>query len=142
MGDVAERAALRARAEGRTLHADIAPIDTPVPERDMRRIIDNLLDNAIRFSPEGGDIHLGVAATDHGAAVTVADSCGGVSDEVKSRVFDLGYRADDARNRNDGGGGLGLAIARGLAEARGASLTIDDHDHGCVFALRVPGALS
>ena len=38
--------------------------------------------------------------------------------------------------------GLGLAIARGLAEARGATLTIDDHDHGCVFALRVPGAMT
>ena len=142
VGDVADRAAVRARAEGRTIHADIEVVGTPVPERDMRRILDNLLDNAIRFSPVGGDIRLGVSATDDGAAVTVADSCGGISDEIKSRVFDLGYRADDARNRNDGGGGLGLAIARGLAEARGATLTIDDHDHGCVFALRVPGAMT
>lgn len=142
VGEVAERAAVRARAEGRVLHADIASLRAPVAERDMRRILDNLIDNAIRFSPAGGAIHLGVATSGGDAVVTVADSCGGVSDEVKSRVFDLGYRADDARNRNDGGGGLGLAIARGLAEARGASLSIDDHEHGCVFSLRLPGATS
>ncbi len=139
VSEVGERFVPRARAEGCDVTLDVADVAVQVPERDTRRVLHNLLDNAIRFSPEGGRIDVRVAADHDGAAVTVADTCGGVPDDVKARVFDLGYRADDARNRNDGGGGLGLAIARGLAEGRGASLQIGDHDHGCVFTLRVPG---
>ncbi|MDQ3107095.1 MAG: HAMP domain-containing histidine kinase [Actinomycetota bacterium] len=106
---------------------------------EVLRVLRNLLDNAIRHTPSDGSVVV-QAGTDDGAAyVEVADSCGGIPDEDLDRVFDLAFRGDTARSpASDGGGGLGLAIARGLVEAHDGAIAVRNDGDGCRFTIRLP----
>jgi signal transduction histidine kinase len=114
------------------------------PQR-VDQILSNLLSNALRYTPDGGQIAVGVAVD--GAAglgrpavqITVRDSGPGIPPEALPHVFERFYRADRSRSRAEGGSGLGLAIARQLAEAHGGSLTAANHPQGgAVFTLILP----
>ena len=98
-------------------------------ERQLRQVISNLVDNALRFTPDGGRIALAVESnqTAHEAIVTVADSGRGVEPEHLDRVFDRFFQADAARDRSDikRGGGLGLSICRSIIERHGGRISID-----------------
>lgn len=120
-------------------------LDVSSPE--MLRVVQNLLDNAIRHTPSGGQVKVEVrAAADH-AELTVQDGCGGIPHTEIDRVFDLAYRGDAARSpaspsggaaAGGGGGGLGLAIARGLVEAHSGVIDVRNVNGGCRFTVRLP----
>jgi signal transduction histidine kinase len=70
--------------------------------------------------------------------LSVHDTCGGIPDEEIDRVFDLAFRGDAARTPGDGGGGFGLAIARGLVEAHHGDIAVANDEGGCRFTVRLP----
>lgn len=112
------------------------PVDVAIAE--LGRVLGNLLDNAIRHTPAGGTVTVEVGgAADH-AYVSVHDECGGIPEHELDRVFELAYRGDSARTPDHRGGGLGLAIARGLAAAHNGQLEVRNVGPGCEFTLRLP----
>ena len=102
----------------------------------LSRVIRNLIDNGIRHAPAGSTVRVSFGS-EHGAVVRVADEGPGFPIEFRQQAFDRFTRADPSRNRQSGGGGLGLAIARGLVEAHGGEIWIEDSDRSTV-AFRVP----
>lgn len=113
--------------------------DRPAPvvadEMAITRVVRNLIDNAVRHSPEGGEVVVEVDSDPGGGAtVRVCDQGSGFDPSVRSAAFDRFVTADPSRS---GGAGLGLAIARGIVEAHGGSIVIEDGPGGRV-AVRVP----
>lgn len=107
--------------------------------REMVRVVHNLLDNAVRHTPPGGAVRVEVTDDGGHAVVSVLDQCGGIADHDLDQVFDLAYRGDPARSPGDhGGGGLGLAIARGLVEAHAGEIDVRNEAGGCRFTVRIP----
>jgi heavy metal sensor kinase len=106
----------------------------------LRQVLVNLLDNAIKYSPPGGQIVVRVrSAGAKTTAIEVEDTGPGISPEHREKVFDRFYRTDEARSRDTGGMGLGLAIAKWGAEAHGGRLELDSKPgSGCVFRLFLP----
>jgi signal transduction histidine kinase len=122
--------------EGRAAGGGV-PVELSTPE--MGRVLRNLLDNAIRHTPAGGRIVVELGRDDRCAHVVVADQCGGIPTGDLDRVFDPAYRGDSARTPEAArGGGLGLAIARGLVEAHGGTVIVSNVDHGCRFTVQLP----
>jgi signal transduction histidine kinase len=109
-----------------------------VSARECCRALDNLFDNAIRHTPPGGTVVIEANAAADGAVLHVEDECGGIPDADLPRVFDIAFRGDGARHRDDRGGGLGLAISRGLIEAHEGSVAVANTEAGCRFTVRLP----
>ncbi|HSP96171.1 MAG TPA: HAMP domain-containing sensor histidine kinase [Candidatus Dormibacteraeota bacterium] len=105
----------------------------------LRGVLDNLLDNALRYAPRGTPVTVAVQRDDGHAVVSVRDRGPGLTAEEQAHVFERFYRADPARQRHSGGAGLGLAIAKVVAEAHGGQLTVASHPGaGATFSLRLP----
>ena len=116
---------------------DLVPITGSVPE--LGRVLRNLLSNAIRHTPADGVVHVDVRTVDGVAQVEVADACGGIPAEDLPRVFDVAFRGTSARTPGeDGGAGLGLAIAQGLVQAHHGEISIANHGPGCRVLVRLP----
>jgi signal transduction histidine kinase len=94
------------------------------PDR-LAQVLNNLVRNAINYTPDGGIISVRSERADGDVAVTVSDTGIGMPPEDVARVFDRFYRGDESRSRESGGSGLGLAIVRELLGAMGASITVD-----------------
>jgi signal transduction histidine kinase len=109
-----------------------------VAARECRRALQNLLDNAIRHTPAGGTVLIESADAAGDAVLRIEDQCGGIPAADLPRVFDIAFRGDEARQRDDRGGGLGLAISRGLIEAHRGTVTVANTDAGCRFTVRLP----
>jgi signal transduction histidine kinase len=122
----------------------ILPPVPPVPEVlldpiRLEQILTNLLSNAMRYTPAGGQVELALASTHTTVLVHVHDSGAGIPPESLPYIFGRFYRVDKSRNRSEGGSGLGLAIARQLARAHGGDLTVANHPSGgAVFTLILP----
>jgi heavy metal sensor kinase len=102
----------------------------------LRQVVINLLDNAIKYSPQGGHISVRVVRSDPGSACVEVEDCGpGIPPEHRDKVFERFYRIDEARSREAGGAGLGLALAKWGAEAHGGRLELDSTKTGCIFRL-------
>lgn len=80
------------------------------------QVLNNILDNALRHTPEGGGVWMKTKLTENKVQLSVADSGEGVTPEEATHIFDRFYRSDQARNRDEGGSGLGLAIAKSIVE--------------------------
>lgn len=106
----------------------------------LRQMVMNLMDNAVKFTPEGGIVKLGLARRDGEYVLTVSDTGPGIPTEVREHVFERFYRADKARSRaEDGGAGLGLAIARWIAQAHDGDLQLSNSGGvGATFIVRLP----
>ncbi|KLO33661.1 sensor histidine kinase [Mycobacterium haemophilum] len=104
----------------------------------IAQILSNLLDNARRYTPHGGKVTVRTAAREHNAEVTVVDSGPGIPEADRERVFDRLVRLDDARDRDSGGAGLGLSIARALAQAHHGTLECLPQPAGAAFRLTLP----
>ncbi|MFJ2877269.1 sensor histidine kinase [Streptomyces sp. NPDC086796] len=105
----------------------------------LARVLGNLLDNAERHARSAVTVSVG-AAEGGGVAVAVTDDGAGVPPEERERIFERFVRLDDARARDDGGAGLGLAIARDVAARHGGRLTVDGAgEGGARFVLWLPG---
>lgn len=112
----------------------------PVVVDAMRiaQILANVVDNARRHTPAGGVIDIDVRAVGGRAVLTVTDTGPGVPDGQRERIFERLVRLDEARDRDRGGAGLGLPIARALARAHGGDLVNVAHRHGARFVLTLP----
>ncbi|MFJ6613675.1 ATP-binding protein [Streptomyces sp. NPDC091289] len=103
----------------------------------LSRVVGNLLDNAQRHAE--GSVAVSVAADGRGVRVEVRDDGAGVPEEERERIFERFVRLDDARSRDDGGAGLGLAIARDVASRHGGTLTVHRAaEGGAAFRLWLP----
>ena len=103
--------------------------------------IGNLLDNAVKFSPQGGIVKLGISTENSRLKISVSDSGPGIAPEHHARVFERFYRVDDARSRSTGGTGLGLAIVRHIALLHGGSVDVESTPgKGSTFTFEVPRA--
>ena len=142
----------RAQADARRVSLNVStsehlPLILLDPGR-MEQILGNLLSNALRYTPESGQIDLDTSSPPKGITMSddldivqiiVHDSGPGIPPEAIPHLFDRFFRGDRARSRDDGGSGLGLAIARKLTHAHGGDLTAQNHPHGgAVFILTLP----
>jgi two-component system, OmpR family, sensor kinase len=108
----------------------------------LKQLLLILLDNAIKYTPAGGAIGVGLRQTDHGAEVVVRDSGVGIAPADLPHVFERFYRADPARGRDPGGTGLGLPIARWIADQHSATISIDSQpERGTRVTARLPRAV-
>jgi signal transduction histidine kinase len=108
------------------------------PER-IGQVLVNLLGNAVKFSPPGGEVRLSTRREGGDALVSVEDHGPGIAPEHLPHIFERFYRVDASRARATGGAGLGLAICRGIAEAHGGSITVESRPgKGSRFTLRIP----
>ena len=104
-------------------------------------MLDNLIANAIRYTPPGGHVELGLSTQDGPwVVVSVRDDGAGLTAVQATRVFERFYRADPSRSRDAGGSGLGLAITRSLVAAMGGSIGVASPGAGggTVFTVRLP----
>ncbi|MES1262026.1 MAG: heavy metal sensor histidine kinase [Acidobacteriota bacterium] len=106
----------------------------------LRQAIVNILDNAIKYSPPGGTISVGVADTEReGVVVEIRDAGPGIPTAHHARIFDRFYRVDEGRSRAAGGAGLGLSIAKWTVEAHGGDLRLESQPgNGCAFLIQLP----
>ena len=117
---------------GLRLHAD--------PER-VHQIATNLLTNAVRHSPEGGCVEIRAREQSNGITLEIADEGPGIPEEEATRVFERFYRSDAARSANEGGVGLGLAIARWIVDLHGGDIRVEKAEpRGCKMVVHLPQA--
>jgi heavy metal sensor kinase len=139
--EVARDGGVLAAGRGVTVEAADAP-DAPFQgdEDLLRRMLLNLVDNAVRHTPPGGFVRLGLTRRPGEYRLTVSDTGPGVPPEARPHIFERFYRADKARSRSeDGGAGLGLAIARWIAQVHEGELELSDAgDTGATFIARLP----
>lgn len=119
-----------------------APPDLPEVNADpdrLAQVLDNLLNNALRFTPAGGQITLGAAAAERAVHLWVQDSGPGIPAAELEHVFNRFYRGDKARQRQEGGSGLGLAIARSIVENHhGRIWAASAAGQGATFTIELP----
>jgi heavy metal sensor kinase len=109
----------------------------------LKQVVVNLLDNAIKYTPEGGNVSISVTRRDNHAVLEVADSGLGISADDLPHVFERFYRADKARSRQMGGTGLGLSIVRSICSAHGGQVTVNSTEgRGSLFHVELPLATS
>ena len=144
LASLAAEAVQRARVidPGRPITIEAAdPVIIDGDEERLQQVIDNLIGNALRHTPSGSPVAVTVTGGASHADLTVTDHGPGMTEEQASRVFERFYRTDDARTRERGGAGLGLAIAASLAAAHGGEITVDSAPgQGAAFHLRLPQA--
>ncbi|HEY6045794.1 MAG TPA: heavy metal sensor histidine kinase [Pyrinomonadaceae bacterium] len=105
----------------------------------LKRLLLNLLDNAVKYTPRGGEIKLRLATHNGDARITVEDTGVGIAAEDQPRVFDRFYRVDRARSRALGGAGLGLSIARWIVEAHKGKISVESKvGTGSTFTVELP----
>ena len=143
VADAVSAAAMAAHAKAIDVRCQMPRQPPPTVELstpEVARVVRNLLDNAIRHTPAGGTIVVdaGVDDSDNTAVVSVLDGCGGIPEHDLDLVFDMAYRGDAARTPGDTGGGLGLAVARGLIEAHHGAISVHNEGPGCRFVVRLP----
>ncbi len=103
----------------------------------------NIVDNAIKYTPEGGFVKLGLELKGKTVSVRIDDNGPGIPDEDKERIFERFYRLDDSRARDTGGTGLGLAIAREAVLLHGGEISVGDTpEGGSSFVISLPYAVS
>jgi signal transduction histidine kinase len=120
------------------------PDDLPALSVDRERVhqvLFNLVDNAVRFTPDGGHVTVSARRQNGSVEVAVSDTGAGIPPEHLPRLFERFYRADPARAREGGGTGIGLAIARSVVEAHGGQIRAESEPgHGSVFTFDLPSA--
>ncbi len=137
-------AGLRAEADRRRilLSSAIAPDLAPAQANadKLARVLTNLLQNAIRNTPQDGSVVISAAQLDHALQIEVADTGRGVADSDQPHIFEPFYRGADERARTSPGNGLGLAISRAIVEAHGGRIWLADGNGGARFRLTLPVA--
>jgi len=130
-------------AEAKNITVEIVPAPLPVLAKadadGVRTILDNLVNNAINYTPAGGRVWVRWRPEDSLALVEVQDTGIGISQRDQARVFERFFRVDQARSREMGGTGLGLAIVKHLAHAFGGNVQLTSKlGEGSTFQVRIP----
>jgi signal transduction histidine kinase len=140
------RQALRPQAEDRGVRLRVEPPATALPdvladERRLGQILRNLIANAIRHTPPGGEVVLSAAASPDGVELVVRDTGQGIAAEHLPHVFERFYRADASRARTTGGAGIGLAVVKQLVEAHQGRVDVHSTPgQGSTFRFTLPAA--
>lgn len=133
---------VRARADERgvALCCDLDPAECTGDADRVAQVVTNLLDNAIRYTPKGGEVRVATARNGRGAKLIVSDNGEGIAAESLPHVFERFFRADKARAVNNGGGaGLGLAICQAIVQAHGGSIGVKSElGKGSEFTVTLP----
>ena len=131
-------------ASRKSIALDVALNSTSPARGDsdrLRRILEHLVDNALKYTPDGGRVTVRVAPEGKGVVVSVEDTGPGIGPEHLPRLFERFYRVDTARSRELGGTGLGLSIVKHLAESMGASVSVSSEPgRGSRFETHLPPA--
>jgi two-component system phosphate regulon sensor histidine kinase PhoR len=140
--DCLDRHRARAEAKGQRLEADppaSPPISARADEEALGTILDNLVDNALKYTPAGGRINVRWSAADGFACVEVEDTGAGIPERDQPRLFERFYRVDRARARELGGTGLGLSIVKHLVQAMGGDVGVRSVvGRGMTFTVKLP----
>lgn len=133
----------RYRARQKNISLDLqTPDELPDIKADASRltqVLTNLLDNALRHTPDGGRITLAARGTKDGLLIWIQDSGPGVASGDLGRIFDRFYRLDSARSREQGGSGLGLAIAKSIVQAHGGQMWAESQPgQGLAIFIQLP----
>jgi signal transduction histidine kinase len=138
---VADTYQLPAEKVGVIMQARIAP-DLPlvlVDEERMVQVLGNLVSNALRYTPNGGQITLEARLGEGLVLLSVQDTGIGITSEDLSRIFERFYRADQSRRQGEGESGLGLSIARSIIEAHGGTIAVESEmGRGTKFTIALP----
>jgi signal transduction histidine kinase len=147
--DLLERAAAARKPEAKVKEIAL-PIESPAelpdvlvdPDR-MTQVLVNLLDNALRYTPSGGNIKLSANRIQGSIEIKVKDSGPGIPPEDLEHLFERFYRGDKSRQREEGGSGLGLAIAKSLVESQGGQIQVESQPgEGAAFIIELPAHLA
>ncbi len=129
------------QAAGLAISVDVPPHLPPVAanSESIRVIVRNLLDNAIKYTPEGGQVALRAEAADGEVRIAVADTGQGIPPEHLPHIFERFYRVDGVRPRRQGGAGLGLSLVRSTVEAYGGYVSVESTPgQGSTFTVHLP----
>ena len=103
------------------------------------QVIINLLDNAVKYAPEGSTITIGAAAQEDKVVVRIADNGPGIPDDQKDLIFDLFYSSGNPTGDSRRGLGIGLSLCHSIVRAHGGTISVSDNEpHGAVFAFSLP----
>jgi heavy metal sensor kinase len=140
--DVVAQLSVLAEEKGQSLAVESRRVIHGLADRGvLRQSVVNLVDNAIKYTPEGGRIRLRVSESPSSAILEVHDTGPGIAREVRSRIFDRFCRPDAQRQGDAAGSGLGLSIARWAIEANGGRLTLESAEAaGSTFRIALPRA--
>lgn len=120
---------------------EIEPVTVPGSPDWLRELMMNLVDNAIKYTPQGGQVELSVRRRKSWAELVVSDTGIGIPPEALERIFDRFYRVDKTRSRAGGGTGLGLAIVKAIVDAHGGRVSVSSAPgQGTTFLVRLPMA--
>jgi PAS domain S-box-containing protein len=146
LGESVVAAARTHLPDGVRVELGAVPDDVPAvaaDEAQLRQVLDNLLDNAVKYSPGGGDIRLTLEAADDAVRFSVADRGLGIPTVEQSRIFEKFYRLDPDMTGGIGGTGLGLYIARELVRRVNGRIWVEPNDErGSIFHVEVPAAMA
>jgi signal transduction histidine kinase len=132
-----------AEAKGITVELECEPETTILADRTrLGQVVDNLISNAIKFTPDDGSIHVSCGADAAGAVIAVADTGIGIPADEGDRLFTRFFRTTNARAAHIPGTGLGLAISRAIVESHRGTLTFESVEgSGTTFYIRLPAAV-
>ena len=137
--EVAEQLGVLAEEKNQTVSVRSVAVPRWMGDRMvLRQALLNLIDNAIKYSPVGGTIDIGVAPSPEGICIDVSDTGPGIPADLRSRIFDRFYRVEKSRSREKGGSGLGLAISRAIVTAHSGTLEAQSTHAGATFTMRLP----
>lgn len=138
--DVCTKAAAEAERKKIALHLTApSPLEVVGDANRLQQIFFSLLENAVKFTPPGGRVSLEMETEGNWAKVSVTDTGPGIPEQDLPHIFDQFYRVDGARNRNDGGSGLGLSLVRALCEAHGGKVEVVSlPGSGSTFTVSLP----
>ena len=105
----------------------------------LKQLFLNLLENSVRYTPQGGEVSITSEVNDHEALLSVSDSGVGISEEHLPHIFERFYRVDKARSRSEGGSGLGLAICQQITELHQGRIGVSSAEgKGTTFTVTIP----
>jgi signal transduction histidine kinase len=102
-------------------------------------VLVNLISNAVKYTPDGGEIRITLSDTDDSVVFNIRDSGIGIPEAEIPYIFERFYRADKSRNRNTGGSGIGLAIVKSVVSAHGGTVDVESRlNEGSNFIIKLP----
>jgi signal transduction histidine kinase len=143
ISDTLESFSALATLQGVVLSGTVLPDVDPLLMDVQRigRVLNNLIGNALRHTPQGGSVRVDAVRTASGVRISVYDTGDGIQAEDLAHIFERFYRGEKSRSRSTGGSGLGLAIAKGIVEAHGGQIGVESQaGEGSTFYFVLPAS--